>query len=77
LHPSIAVADIEDQLRTNEQELKRVAGMEANLGDQVEALSRFHTRADENRAEREKSRQRGESSRRLRQLIAEVEPKLA
>jgi len=77
LHRTTAVADVDAQLTRNGIELNRIAGMEADLGDKVSMLSRFRSRAEEIRLERARARQRGESSLRLRQLIAQVDPKRA
>ena len=77
LHASTAIPNVENQLQQNERDLKRVEGAEAEVGGQIQVLARFRPRAEEIRAERQRSRQRGESSLRLRQLIAQVMPEQA
>ncbi|MCC6338197.1 MAG: hypothetical protein IT380_29915 [Myxococcales bacterium] len=78
LHSSTKDANLETKLKANTEALKRSEGMGAELGaETIGRLARFRTYADEISRELKASRAKGEASKRLRELIAAVEPKRA
>ena len=77
LHRSTRDPDVDTKLKQNDVDLAKIGPTETLLGQQVRTLSRLRTRDEELRRETETSRRAGESSRRLRELIAEIEPRLA
>lgn len=78
LHSSTRDAALETKLKANTEALARSEGMAAELGQEtVGRLSRYRTHAEEIARELKASRMKGEASKRLRELIAAVEPSRA